>query len=581
MRFLTSALVVSLPCLAVACSSPTPSSDALGASELAEGTLAFTGAAAADITVDAGTLRFPKSAHANLAAVVAGNVLIGERGLDAKNPEGFLRKVVSVDVTASEYVVHTEAASLVDAFSALDFQATVELPEGAGASTQGMRTLGTGTGPTKTIVDFSGRQLLRASGSVAVNPASGQAHTIGYETSLTVTKGSLTFTPRWDVGAQIGRISLDPRQLLKEAHAIGTGSLDAQVEVQAKLALTGNPTGDDLSALIAQAITGNPSSVLADTDMTLASINLGALSAPASAHFHAELACTVDWGGTVDVVVGANANATLSAGFRYANQAFTPVFEKSGSFSPVGPNYTLGGAVHVLCEVVPRFDLRLFGVATGALWARPYVSLGAEAECATTTGPQLNGRYAGYAFAGVGAAASLDVDLFGLYSYSKECTLFDLNRGKNVSGTFPLPGGASASCTSVPIPPRPEPSALPAELCFARPQSTGSQAACLPNGSPIPSAWTCDAAKYGDCNCDCNCGASDRDCAAGACATCTHDVCATGAALGRSCTTDGQNGACIQAICDADPYCCTTTWGASCVDKVKQGLYGCTPRTCR
>ena len=107
------------------------------------------------------------------------------------------------------------------------------------------------------------------------------------------------------------------------------------------------------------------------------------------------------------------------------------------------------------------------------------------------------------------------------------------------------------------------------------------QAACLPNGSPIPSAWTCDTAKYGDCNCDCNCGASDRDCAAGACATCTHDVCATGAALGRSCTTDGQNGACIQAICDADPYCCTTTWGASCVDKVKQGLYGCTPRTCR
>ena len=91
MRFLTSALAVSLPLLAVACSSPTPSSDALGASELAEGTLAFTGAAAADITVGASTLRFPKSAHANLAAVVAGNVLIGERGLDAKNPEGFLR----------------------------------------------------------------------------------------------------------------------------------------------------------------------------------------------------------------------------------------------------------------------------------------------------------------------------------------------------------------------------------------------------------------------------------------------------------------------------------------------------------
>jgi hypothetical protein len=580
MRLLKSALASCLPLVAVACSSAeAPSTNAPASSELAEGTLAFTGTAAADVVVTKDTLRFPKSTHTNLAALKAGQVLIGERGVDAKNPDGFLRKVVAVDGTGSEYVVTTEAATLVDAFSSLDFQANVELPSASSTGTQGMRTLGTGSGPTKTIVDFSGRQLYQDAGSLPVNPTTGS--TIGYEALVKVNKGSLTFTPRWDVGAQIGRVSLDPRQLLKEAHAIGTGSLDAQLEIEAKLALTGNPTGEDLAALIASSITGNPSAVLADTDMTLASINLGALNAPASAHFHAELTCAVDWGGTVDVVVGANASASLSAGFRWANQAFTPVFEKTGSFSPVGPNYTLGGAVHVLCEVVPRFDLRLFGVATGALWARPYLSLGAEAECNTASGPRLTGKYAGYAFAGVGAAASLDVDLFGLYSYSKECTLFDLNRGKNVNGTFPLPGGASATCTSVAIPPRPEPSALPAELCFASRQSTGSQAACLPNGSPIPTGWTCDAAKYGDCSCDCNCGAADRDCAAGACGTCTHDVCASGAPLGRSCTDDGQGGACIQAICDADPYCCTTAWGASCVDKVKQGLYGCTPRTCR
>lgn len=579
MRSLSTAFVLCLPLLAVACSSADqPSSSTLGASELAEGTLAFTGTAAADVTVGASTLRFPKATHGNVASVKAGQVLIGERGVDARNPEGFLRKVVTVSEAGADLLVTTEAATLVDAFAALDFNAVVELPKES-TTTQGLRTQGTGSGPTKTIVDFSGRQIFQSSGSLPVNPQSGS--TIGYDAAMKVNKGSLTFTPRWDVGAQIGRISLDPRQLLKEAHAIGTGSLDAQLEVQATLALTGNPTGADLAALIAQGLTGSPNTVLADADMTLASINLGALNAPASAHFRAELTCAVDWGGTVDVVVGANANATLSAGFRYANQQFTPVFEKSGSFAPVGPNYTLGGAVHVLCEVVPRFDLKLFGVATGALWARPYLSLGAEAECNTSTGPRLTGKYAGYAFAGVGAAASLDVDLFGLYSYSKECTLFDLNRGKNVSGTFPLPGGASATCTSVPIPARPEPSALPGELCFASAQSTGAQAACLPNGSPIPSGWTCDAAKYGDCTCDCNCGAADRDCAAGACGTCTHDVCTTGAPLGNMCTDDGQGGACIQAICNADPYCCTTSWGASCVDKVRQGLYGCTPRACR
>ncbi len=581
MRLVKPALALSVPLLAVACSSanePAPGG-ALTASELATGTLAFTGAGAADVTVEAGALRFPKATHRNVAQLRAGQVLIGERGVDTKNPEGFLRKVVAVAEQGGDYVVTTEAATLVDAFAELDFDAVVELPKESSASTQGLRTLNTGSGPTVTIVDFGGRQLFQRAGSLPVNPATGS--TIGYDAQLKVNKGKLTFTPRWDVGAQIGRISLDPRQLIKSAHAIGTGSLDAQLEVQATLALTGNPTGADLAALIAQSITGSPNAVLADKDIPLASINLGALNAPATAHFRAELTCAVDWGGTLDVVVGANANATLSAGFRYANQQFTPVFEKTGSFSPVGPNYTLGGAVRVLCEIVPRFDLRLFGVATGSLWARPYLSLGAEAECNTASGPALTGKYAGTLFAGVGAAASLDVDLFGLYSYSKECTLFDLNRGKNVSGTFRLPGGASATCTSVPIPPRPEPSPLPAELCFARPQSTGPQAACLPNGSPIPSGWTCDPAKYGDCNCDCSCGAADRDCAAGACGTCTHDVCTTGAPLGNMCTEDGQGGACIRAICDADPYCCTTAWGASCVDKVKQGLYGCTPRACR
>ena len=579
MRLFKSAAAACLPFVAVACSSADPAGSTVNASELAEGTFAIRGSAAADVTVSADGLRFPTATHANLAKLAPGNVLIGERGIDARNPDGFLRKVVSVRTQNSDYVVQTSAASLVDAFSTLDFSATLTPAAEPTASPQGLRTLGTGTGPTKTLVDFTGRELHSASGSVTVNPASGA--TIGYTTLVKVTKGKLSFTPRWDVGAQIGRLGFDMSQLLKEAHAIGTGSLEAQLEVQAQLALTGNPTGADLAAVLAQSITGNSSTVLAENDITLASINLGAVSAPASAHFRAELTCALDWGGSVDVVVGANANAMLSAGFRYGGGQLQPVFEQSGSFGTVGPNYTLGGAVHVLCEVVPRFELKLFGVASGAVWARPYLSLGAEAECNTASGPRLTGKYAAYASAGVGAAANVEVDLFGLHSYAKECTLFDLNRGKHVSGTFPLPGGAAATCTSVAIPTRPEPSELPAELCFASAQQTGSQAACLPNGAPIPAAWTCAPEKFGDCTCDCSCGAEDRDCAAGACGTCTHDVCTAGAPLGNMCTEDGQAGACIRAICDADPYCCTTSWGASCVDKVRQGLYGCTPRTCR
>lgn len=47
---------------------------------------------------------------------------------------------------------------------------------------------------------------------------------------------------------------------------------------------------------------------------------------------------------------------------------------------------------------------------------------------------------------------------------------------------------------------------------------------------------------------------------AGACA---HDVCATGEALRASCDP------CATNLCDKDPYCCQSTWDATCVSEVE------------
>jgi hypothetical protein len=48
----------------------------------------------------------------------------------------------------------------------------------------------------------------------------------------------------------------------------------------------------------------------------------------------------------------------------------------------------------------------------------------------------------------------------------------------------------------------------------------------------------------------------------GGAAACTHGICATGQALVATCDP------CTTQLCAQDPYCCTTSWDATCVGEV-------------
>lgn len=55
--------------------------------------------------------------------------------------------------------------------------------------------------------------------------------------------------------------------------------------------------------------------------------------------------------------------------------------------------------------------------------------------------------------------------------------------------------------------------------------------------------------------------------------TCLHDVCSAGAPLKGDCTSCDSPGctidkACVQSICDLDPYCCCTSWDSLCIAHV-------------
>jgi hypothetical protein len=193
-------------------------------------------------------------------------------------------------------------------------------------------------------------------------------------------------------------------------------------------------------------------------------------------------------------------------------------------------------------------------VAAGEITAEAYASLEAKATCNASA---LTGDVSGAAYAGVSARAKAKLDVFGLYKWEKECTLFDMHSPKaSFSGSFPL--GKGATCTDSPAAPTPPSVSTPSPSCFGDTAVAGEDAGTPDLDGGIPDGGGADSGPV----------------------LCDHDVCTNGAPLTTGCTQDSQGGACIKAICDNDPYCCSTAWSASCIDKVEKGMYGCTPRKC-
>jgi len=519
---------------------------------LAQGVTVLEAKTVDDVTVLGDRLLFPRGTHSDIASKKAGDVLVGDAGISETTPNkwGFLRKVVSVTDDGTNYVVTTTPADLTDVVLEGELQGELAVPSlqptDPAAST---KELGTKGGDTIKLLDFSGKTLFAKTGSVEVQPGK----TLGYEANVTLTKGTLDFTPTFDVGAKIGKPSgFSLKGVIKEAHAVAKGQLDAVAEIDASFKLIGTATGEDVAALIAKKVFNKPTTVIADHKIKLPGLKLGFIKVPAHAQFRAVVTCDLKWGGETRVVVGGKASATVSAGARYDGSKISPVWDHTESIEQIGPTWTINHDLGLRCAIIPELKLNLWDVAAGEITAEAYGALEAKATCNSAT---LTGDVSGSAYAGVSARAKAKLDVFGLYKWEKECTLFDMHSPKaTFSGSFPL--GKGATCTETASAPAPAPTSTPAPSCFGDTPVAGEDAGVPDTGTPDGGGT--DAGEV----------------------MCDHDVCTSGGPLSIGCTKDSQAGACIKAICENDEYCCTSAWTASCIDKVEKGMFGCTPRKC-
>jgi hypothetical protein len=527
----------------------TPTGD--GSITVAQGVTILESKSTDDVVVQAGRLLFPKAAHADIGSKKPGDVLVGDAGFSPTTPNkwGFLRKVKSVTTEGDNFVVMTETAHLGDVITEGELAGSLTVPSLV-PETTGTASLGTKGGKAIKLLDFSGKTLFAKTGSVEVSAGK----TIGYDAKVLLTKGTLDFTPTFDIGAKV-KPALSLKGAIKEAHVIATGQLDAVAEVDASLTLTGDATGDDVAALIAKKIFNKPSTTIADHKIKLPGLKLGFISVPAHAEFRAVVTCDLKWGGATRVVVGGKASATIKAGAEYNGEKISPVWDHSESLEQLGPVWTINHDLGLRCAIVPELKLNLWDVAAGEITAEAYARLDARATCNAST---LTGDVEGSAQAGASAKAKASLNIFGLYKWQKECTLFDVQSPEaTFSGSFPL--GKGATCTDVMAPPPPSPTLAPGESCFGDTAVPGDDAGTGEDTGPSTDGGT-------------DGGPVD--------VLCSHDVCTNGAPLTTGCTKDGQAGECIKAICKEDPYCCETAWSASCIDKVEKGEYGCTPRKC-
>lgn len=524
-----------------------------GSVKLHEGTTALTADLADVADVRADRVIFPASSFAALSARKAGDILVSDRqkpGTPGKNPEGFLRRVQSVSQSAEGTVVMTTPAVLQEAVDSLVVHATLDMPDlGPDAplsttSTALLHPQGKG-GTTIKLLDYSGKQLFEikdtAKGSDGMD--------VPYIIYAAIETGTLGFSPSYTFDADVSFLKLNSFKVN------ATGKLEAKLVLAAGVKF--DPSVDEARAakLAGKPLTKSFSKTLADYDVNLGSIGLGGISLPASAHFNATLNCDFSFTAPVEAKVGGTASGSITAGLAYANGKLTPSFDKSAAFEPMAPEYTKEGMARAYCTVSPKFQLKFFGAATAELTANAYAGMGGSQTCGGKNAAGVTQALVhGDVEAGMSAKVLAEVNLFGLYKWKKECTLFDVNALKQYDTTYAYPGGPTATCTVAGPFPLPPPVPANPQACFAEIDNGGAGAGTgtgTGNGDPTGNGG--DAGADG--------GDSGKPLIPG---TCTHDVCTAGEQLGQACDD------CTMKVCAADSYCCDTYWGLSCFDSVQK-----------
>ena len=294
-------------------------------------------------------------------------VIVGAQG------PGFLRRIDKATVAGDLITLETSLADITEAIKVGTFATSSQVFDDPAANVRG----NTYWGPTRVLfmedgVTGSARGGLNLSGlslKISLDPFLSDSANFGGEASFTIDEGSITFSPRLDLGARIGLVGgFIPIPELKEFHSIFRGGVQLDVP-QYTIAVQGSFT----------------KSQDAKKKLTIARFSKRFVTFAGPVPISGELILQFKMEAAFQIAAAAELTGDFTAGFALAAGAR---WRKSGGWSGIAsssqnssaspPTFGVKGSVTAKVSVVPDLFLRFYEAAGPFVNVEPYLQAVAQ-----------------------------------------------------------------------------------------------------------------------------------------------------------------------------------------------------------
>lgn len=382
--------------------------------EVAEAVVVADAEAAAAAVVGEDEVRIPMAAASRLRGLGAGAVFVSARGPSgSKNPEGFLRRVVSASEERGVLVVRTAKAALTDAVVRGDLRTG---PFGVSFDHEG-EAEALAAAPKTTIAPISldlGDTMLFEN-TDEIEGASGPVH---FKETIRIDRGKITSQPDVDVDLRIkgGKVSRFAAKV--------EGSLDAELVATARVEADGPVDAAVLARLRAKK--HHVRKVLhTGRRIPLPTLSVGRVPVSPSVQVTIALVCDLSFGGAHVARAGVQARSQVRLAASYEDGVWGPPSASSFSIKPAF-QIAQPGEVEARCALESSAELAAYGVGGVTMTVSPWVSYDVARDGA------------GYRYrAEAGATGTMrgSADVFGVRPEDLERTLSTWASESPVTGT--------------------------------------------------------------------------------------------------------------------------------------------------
>jgi hypothetical protein len=365
-------------------------------------------------------VRLPGAVAERYRALAAGSIFVGARGAAAsKNPDGFLRRVVSVSEEGGALVVVTTRASLTDAIVHGAVRTSSNGPpiDDHGADSQSLRPL-TRKELNGISIDFADKPLFDGVDEIEI--AGKKAR---FVESIRLEHAVFSSKPAVDIDLRIrdGKVS---RFVAKVE-----GNLDTSVRAVASV----TAEGDVDDAMLAELRTRKHEVkrvLFQSARVPLPSFAVGGVPVSPSVQFTVTLHCQLAFGGPLLAHAGVEARSYVRLGAVYDGAGWGPPIRSEFA---IKPSFTLdrGGEIDARCAIEADAELSAYGDSGITMSVAPYVDFGVKSDGAT---PQA---YRFRVDAGADGSMHGRADVFGVRPEDLQRKLVEWKAPALLEGTGP------------------------------------------------------------------------------------------------------------------------------------------------